>query len=449
MSDGSSLKFGRYQEAILEFIKNNGIFITYSQDNNIINTLAGLIKSNLGVQQNCILNLNSQAEVENYLRNREVIEQEVFIFVERIYNGYSTVDFLSKIKEKYKNIYIVLLTDEVESAALVRFYELGVENFITKPFNRNTLLEKIAFTLRPQSKIGEHLDRARSLMENKQYDRALEKCDEVLKIKPNSASAFMTRGDIFREQGFQDQAIAEYNKAHQNSSLYLEPLKKLIQYYAELGWDKERLQFLEKLDHISPLNLDRKVEIGSLHVKMQEKEAGKKYFDEALSIVGRQVKDILGSQSLQIAEAVMPLDNAFAEQYYRKALQIKGDQLDLGDVETVNRLAICLRQQKKPEQAIKEYNKALNLAPDNSRLIYNLAMAYLEAGYVDQSKEQITKLLEIYPAFYKTSEVVCYNIGIIFVYCKEKEEAAKYFNEALKISPEYGLAKKMLNKLNQ
>ncbi|MFP4391622.1 MAG: tetratricopeptide repeat protein [Desulfohalobiaceae bacterium] len=442
-------KFSQYEDTVLNFINNQGVFYTYTTDNNFQHLLHRLLNKQLAVQKNCITYFFQQQDIHNSLQKTLKSKQEVILFAERVFSGHSTQEFISAIKAAYKNVRLIVLTNEVEKAALVRLYELGVDNFITKPLSMNTLVEKIAFTLRPQSKIGELLDKAKSQMERGFLEQALSTCNEVLNMKPNSAAACMVRGDIYSKMGEREKAIAEYKTAHQNSMLYLEPLKRLAGHYQQNQENQKQLQYLLKIDKLSPLNVDRKVEIGALHVEQGNRESGQEYLNEAIKLASKEARDNLGNLALQIADRIMQLDNQVAEQYYRKALQVKGDKLGLQDVETFNRLGICLRQQKKPQLAIKEYLRALEISSENERLLYNLSMAYMEAGQIKQARDMISKLLKINPEFHLENEVVSYNIGMLYYRISQLEHAKGFFQKALEINPEYAPAKQLLHKLQE
>ncbi|MGM0425559.1 MAG: histidine kinase, partial [Thermodesulfobacteriota bacterium] len=147
----SKVSFSQYEDTVLDFINNQGAFYTYTTDNNFQHLLQRLMNKQLGVQKNCITNFFQQQDILNSLQNTLKTKQEVILFAERVFSGHSTQEFISAVKATYKNVRLIVLTNEVEKAALVRLYELGVDNFITKPLSMNTLVEKIAFTLRPQS----------------------------------------------------------------------------------------------------------------------------------------------------------------------------------------------------------------------------------------------------------------------------------------------------------
>lgn len=441
--------FVKYTEVLIDFIDQDGIFMVYSEDKLFFNLLNRLLIKYIGVQKNCIVPVLTQQEIFDHLGKTSKLRQKVILFLERVQNGFSSANLIPNIKAGFDHCKVIVLSTEVERDVLVSLYEAGADNIITKPISINVLLEKVAFTLKPSSKIGELLDNARAMLKKKQYEQALKKIEEVLAIKPQSASALMLRGDIFRDQGKLEEAIAEYKAALKSSPLYLEPIKRLIAVYDELGDSEKKLKYMLRLDRLNPLNVARKLELGSIFVELGKKDQGEPYLEQALKLASKEARDNLGQLAVQIADRLMSVDAELAERYYRRALQVKGNRFDLGDLETFNRLGICLRQQKKPDLAIEEYQKALRIAPDNERLLYNIAMAYLEAGRFQKAWDSIDRLLQIAPDFYLASEVVSFNIGMIYYRNKEWEKARHFFKKALEINSGYQPAAKMLQRMEQ
>jgi len=441
------MKYSQYESIIIDFVEKGGTIVTYTRDNNLIKILNRLLYKQLGIKKNCLISCYSKKELVSRINAELKAEHRVVLFLDRIFDGAQTTNLLSFVKETYKEkVLIIMLTNEVEKEVLIRFYEMGVNNFITRPYSMNTLIEKIAFTVKPPTKLGEMIEEAKDYLKKDKLEQALNKCEEILKIKPNSAAALMIKGDIYKKMGEVEKAKECYLKAHNDWKLYLEPLKRLVEISKETGDKKSLLNYLKKLDKLSPLNVERKVEIGTVSLELGNREEGEKYLDSAIKLATKQLKEEIGTLALKIADTLMNIDSSLAEKYYRKALDVK-KTLDASDIETFNRLGICLRQQKKPKLAIEEYKKALKIDPANERIMYNMSMAYLEAGDVEKAKGILKVLLRKNPDFGEDNEVVLYNMGMIFYKAKEIEKAIEFFKKSLKANPDYELPKKVLNKI--
>ncbi|GAB6886780.1 response regulator [Desulfothermus okinawensis JCM 13304] len=441
------IKFSQYENTVIDFVNSGGVFLTYTRDNNFIKLLHRMVLKHLGIKKSCIATCYSKKDLIARINLELKTQNRVLLFLERVYDGIQTTNLLSVIRETYKDkVFVIMLTTEVEKEVLIKFYELGANNFITKPFSMNTLIEKIAFTVKPQSKLGEIIEEAKAYLNKGNLDLALKKCDEILKIKPNSAAAYMIKGDIYKKMGNIEKAKQCYLKAHTDWKLYLDPLKRLVEISKDTGDKKALLEYLKKLDKLSPLNVERKVEIGTVSVEIGNKEEGEKYLDSAITLATKQLKEEIGNLAIKIADNLMNLDSSLAEKYYRKALDVK-KTLDASDIETFNRLGICLRQQKKPKLAIEEYKKALKLDPYNERIMYNMSMAYLEAGEVEKARDILNVLLRRNPDFGRDNEVVLYNMGMIFYKGGDKDRAIEFFKKSLRTNPDYDLPKKVLKRI--
>ena len=92
------------------------------------------------------------------------------IFMERSIGGQDLSFLVGQIKQAFNALKIIVLTSDVQRDRLMLLHEVGADNFIAKPVSANTLIEKMAFTLRPQSKLGQVIDVAKKLLAQKKYD---------------------------------------------------------------------------------------------------------------------------------------------------------------------------------------------------------------------------------------------------------------------------------------
>lgn len=439
-----NLQSAQLETVLREFVQENGYFIVYSDDHNFVKLFQNVMYKQLAVPRECVFASIESNVVYNELEKRYESGQQVIVFIEREVSRASNNEFIRFLKQSFESISIIVLTEEVDKSALIYLHELGADNFITKPLSMNTIIEKVAYTIKPPGKLSKLIGQAKDYVAKEQYREALQLSDEILEIKPNSPAALMVRGDAYKALGEGEKAVEAYENAHQSEQMYLEPIKKLYEFYREKGDKGEQKDQLKKLDQLSPLNVERKLNIGDLELDSGNSDEADKYFKDALKCTKKEAKDKVSSMALEIAEKVLEFDPEKAEQYFRSALDSRGDALSKSDVKTFNRLGIALRKQKRPREAIQEYLRALNYAPDDENIYYNMAMAYLENKDYQMAASSIKKAMGINNDFYKSSEVVTYNIGIIFLLNNQKEKAREFMNLALRINPEYEPARKRL-----
>jgi tetratricopeptide (TPR) repeat protein len=436
----------KFEKIVIDFIKNSGGYIlVYTKDTTFAKVIRHALLKQLSIKEDCLSVTHDTSTIYKTIKEKDKNNQKVILFIERIFDGKSTNEVIKYIKSQFDSVYVVVLTNEVHRDILVNLHELGIDNIITKPVTMNTIVEKIAFTVKPQGKLASLIEKAKSLIAEERYDEAMQETETILSIKPNSAAAFMLRGDIYRNQEMKNEAVEEYKKAHSAEKLYLEPIKKLSQYYEELGEINELLELLKKLDQLSPLNVDRKLKIGNICIKTGDTEEAESYFDQALKVTMKEARENIKNIALEIAESIITSDPQKAEKYFRQALEAKKEVLDQSDIYTFNRLGIALRKQKKPKEAITEYKRALKLAPNDENLYYNLAMAYIEGKEFELSRSAINRALKINSNFYAGNAVLAYNIGMIYLKNRDKVNANSFFRKALDFNPNYEPARKMLS----
>ena len=169
-----------------------------------------VFQKQLGLSRDLIYTSTDQTQIFNTLARLAQKNRSIIIFVEREVNRVNTTGFIKKLKQKYPDLYLVLLTSEVEKSLLIYLHEIGVNNFITKPLSLDTIVEKIAFTIRPPSKLGQLMDKCKDLLSEGHTEQALSTVEEILDMKPNSPAALMLQGDIYKQKGDKESAVQAY-----------------------------------------------------------------------------------------------------------------------------------------------------------------------------------------------------------------------------------------------
>lgn len=106
------------------------------------------------------------------LKSAEEAGQRPIMFVERSIQGRDLSFMVRQFKAAYPSLYIIVLTIDVEKQRIMYLHEVGADNFIAKPVSANTIIEKLAFTLKPQTKLGQVIDIAKSLLRQGQPEKA-------------------------------------------------------------------------------------------------------------------------------------------------------------------------------------------------------------------------------------------------------------------------------------
>ena len=120
------------------------------------------------------------------------------------------------------------------------------------------------------------------------------------------------------------------------------------------------------------------------------------------------------------------LDEAIVQ--YQKALEIYPDS-----AEAHNNLGSALFQKGRVDEAIAQYQKALQINPDHAQAHYNLGIALMQKGRVDEAIAQYQKALQINPDFADAHN----NLGSALMQKGRVDEAIVQYQKALEIRPNY------------
>ncbi|GAB6036305.1 response regulator [Fundidesulfovibrio butyratiphilus] len=437
-----------YDKDVREFVgEYRGVFLVYSQDAIFIKNLRATLVRHLQLKEDCASVVNTQEQLLKQITVFQTQHHKVLIFIEYEINGKSCHDLVRFLKSQLQDVMVVVLTGEVAREALIYLHEIGANNIITRPISPNLLIEKIAFTVKPRGQIGELIDAGKKCVNEGKFVEAANLATKILELKPGSPAGLILLGDSFKGMNKNNEALSAYTKAMKNAQLYLEPIKKIAQLHRDTGNVAEETKMLERLDRLSPLNVERKIDLGGNYVALGDADRAKTIFDDAVKLANKEASSQLARVSRAIAERCASHAPALSEQFLRQALEAKKGQLDKSDIDTFNRLGITLRKQGRWAEAIQEYEKAVKVSPEDGALYYNMAMAFSEGRRFSDACYKLDKALELTPDLWEGNETVCVNIAMVYYLGVNKKLAVKYARLALEINPQSPRATEILNKV--
>jgi len=442
-----SSKAIRYDNDLKDFLeKQNGFIVILSDDLLFIKTVRTGVLRALGVKLNCIDTFKDMESAGRSVREHQYLGMPVLVMVERILNGRATTDFIRTTKVLFPQTKIIAMTYETTKDSLSLLYEIGIDHVITKPVSVDTLIEKMAGIIKPQSRISNLVQEARNSLEQRDIDRVFTLCDELLQLKDRCAVAHMLRGEAHLIKGNRDKAVVDFELAHKISPLYLEPLKRLVEINRDSNEDIY-LSYMMILDYISPLNVERKYEIGKCYVRKKDIDNAKKYFDEAITCEQCEATKHMCAILADVAHAINEFSPEIAAKYYEQYFAAKGNNLSKDDMITFNRFGIALRRQGKLNEAIENYKKALSIDPEDANILYNYGLACADGEHFKQAIECYEKVLSINPDFHKQAAVVCNNIAYAYLMAHNEQRAKDFLTTALEIDPAHVSSLKLMERL--
>lgn len=435
-----------YGDIIIKHLRDNGQIICISEDRAFVDMLREVVTNVLKMPPSS-LNISNRGDlIAKYARSAVEGEKHPLILVEQILSGRDMTFVTRLLKNAFPELKILMLAQETDRNHLVLLHESGVDACLIKPLDSAGLLEKVALSIQPQDQVERSLAWAKNLLKQGEHLRAMQIANQALEQGSNSSAVFLLLGDIFRAMKEYDQAADAYTKASGTSGLYLEPLNKLAELYGERGNVQKQIEYLEKMEEVSPLNLDRKIQLGELMLKLNRPDKARKMFDQAMKLSHRQAKENVSGVAYRVADLYTETDPAMAASFLQKGLEARREFWGHEDISTFNRLGLLLRRAGKWQEAVQEYKKALTVAPGDEVLHYNLSMAYLDGKDVEGARAMALKALGLNPDLPRRSSRTAANLAAVFMSSNDKMHALPLLRTALELNPDNQEAKALLAK---
>lgn len=442
------IKLNAYDNMMIDFFRLiNGCFVVLSQNSSFVKVLSVALKS---IDLNSIKIYNSHNFEKFNINKDDLFYQHDFIlfFIDYETDGYDNIYEIKKIKADFGgDNKIIALTTTIQKNKIIQMYEMGADNVIVKPISVNSLIQKIALTTTSNKKISDNVKNIKKLIGDGNFKRAHEVIDNILKDKSDSVVALMLKGDMAIKQNNFIEAEFFFKKAEAQSKLCFEPLKKLVKLYESIGEHEKKLKYLKKLEKISPLNFDRKIEIGETYIALDNENMAFENFDQSIKMVRKQNKSMISSVCMKIAKSIGDSKPDLKAIYIEQAIRAKGRKLAQEDVWMFNERGVCLRQNGDWEDAVVCYMDALKIAPLDGGLYYNLAMAFAQGKKYNKALINFKKALEVQPDIISRSANIGYNIAGVCLSLNKDQEAIRYLQKSIKIDPEFEKANKLLQKI--
>lgn len=444
----TNIRNKEHEQAVIDYVKKrNGRFICVTHDARFAMLLRVSLSRGLGLAQS-VLTVTADADLLlRHIRDSYMRCNMLLVFLERTVDGKDMSFLVRQIKNAYASLRVIILTGETEQQRLALLREAGADNVVSKPVSMVGLIEKIACTIKPQGRLGQLADLARVMLNQGNPKDALKVCKRILDVKSGFATGFLIAGDAFKALGKMERAREAYERASDNAQMYLDPLQRLAQWHAEAGDATKRLHYLERLDNLSPLNVSRKVDMGEIHVGLGNEETAEKLFEVAVKLAAKEAAGYIEDVAFRVAGIYAQKHPDRSEKYLRHALKAKGRFFDRNDVSTLNRLGIIMRGQGRWREALAEYQRAVQLAPDDEILHYNMGMACAEGRQFHDARRHMLKALALNPHLPRRAAPIAYNIALVFIQTGGTDKALEYLRAALEMEPGFVPAQKALKRL--
>ncbi|CAK70800.1 unnamed protein product (macronuclear) [Paramecium tetraurelia] len=296
-------------------------------------------------------------------------------------------------------------------------------------------------------------DVATVYQKNQMLDKALEDCDQAIKLNPDYALAYSKKGSLMKIKGRLDEALDLYSKAIgldkncSNAFLHrallfkeIRQLEKALKDYnqaieinqnnpnayfnrgvllKEIGEYEQALQDYDRAIELNPTNASIYLNRGALLSSMNQKERALKDYDKAIQINPEYSNAYLNRALLlcdmdQIGKAVkdcnsiIKINKQDANAYFNRGFLF--DQLD------------------QRQQALDDYTQTIEINPKDSRAFINRGLLYWRMQEKEKAMKDCFTALEICPS----NPLYLTIIGDLHFQDLQNEKVHQYFTEALK-----------------
>lgn len=295
---------------------------------------------------------------------------------------------------EWKDIPFIVITGETKQAVVARAGDDEADGYIIKPFNMVILAEKIQTALGRKyepSYIEQRLKNGYRQLQDGNLDQAEAEFESALMENPRSPRSLFALGQLQEQRGNQTSAMDNYEMAVGISPEFLKARDALARLLTEQGRQDEAASHLKSSVAVSPENARRQLFLGQALTACGEQEAARKALKKSFSMA-----DELGPNAIRdLGESFLETGlDAKAEDCFQMALA-----RDPGDIHTYNRLGIAFRKQGKFQEAVDNYLRAIEQAPEMDTLYFNLGRAYMDAKDQEKAEKAMRKALELNPEF--------------------------------------------------
>jgi two-component system, chemotaxis family, chemotaxis protein CheY len=300
------------------------------------------------------------------------------------------IELLTHIKSdpKWFTIPVVMISDERDSAKVLYAAEEGVDGFLVKPFSELDLINSIKAALAKcnlKDEIEKKIVEMRRLKLSNNYQEALKVGSEILAIRNHPRVLLMTCECLFKLKQY-DKALSimadvdEEDRTSQHAQL-------IGQIHINAGRYAQGILALEKAVNMNALNNDLKIDLAVACFANEDIEEAERVIQ---SVMNNRPTDL---NMVNIAKIYLDRgDTDKAGAYLKQTVDPIKET-----VQVFNKYAVALRKVDRFEDAAEIYRKCLKIEPESDVLHYNLAVLYTKTHQPEEAKKSLTEALRINP----------------------------------------------------
>ena len=435
-------------DVIYDYIQRKGRFVALSNDVGFLSLLRTTLEEVFAVGPQSVPTPGDPARLLETVAGLAADTPRIMVFVDRHIKGRESTWVFRELRRTYPDIKLILVSEEVEKRRLILYHEMGANNFLMTPSSEQVLMRKMALTIRPPGSLPDLETAAYSHLRRREFTQAIRVAWKILAKQPRNATAHLIIGDAHMGMCRHGHAVEAYRLACRHLQIHLEPLQRIAAVCASRGDQTGRLKCLQKMDHICPVNPDRKLDMGSIHYGFGNRDNARDLFKDSQNLCAMELGEYLSDILVGIGNVYAAGEPGEAEKYYRRAIEVRQSRLTRADIAILNRLGLAMRRTGKWRSAVSVYKQALEIDDADENLFYNIAMAYAEGKEFRRSSSYVMAALRGNPHSFWDNALACYNLAMIFHRSSRPDLARRYAARCLECEPDMERARKLLAKLD-
>ena len=270
-----------------------------------------------------------------------------------------------------------------------------------------------------EDRIEQSFRAGQEAMKQGQFARAAEEFKKVLALDPSLVEAQVNLGLAYQSLFEYDQAVRHLTKALRTRPNLVGPTVIVGMDYLKLGSPEKAIPFLQHALKLDPANRDAHETLASTYLAQENFRAAAEEF--------RQIADLDSEKS----EAWFKLGHQYLDLAAR--LAYRGAHLYPESAWGHRFLGDLLFQRSRWDDAVKEYQKALNADPKQSGLHTSIGEAYLRAGKLEDAEKEFRLELQLDPQ----SERAWLGLANLQLAKEQPVDALESLTKVWEISPDF------------
>ncbi len=254
-------------------------------------------------------------------------------------------------------------------------------------------------------------------LEKGQYQRAVDFCQEALKLSPGNLEALNLQAIALRRSGEVDRAIEIYKSILKVNPNQVRVLYNLGIAYGRINRLEQAEEIYLKVLELKPDFIEAHNNLGEIYLRQNRLAEAEKEFRRAVELHPGFALAYANLAELYIKKR----DLARAREYVDRALEIDPRMTAAHNIK-----GNVLRQMGEQEEALKHYRRAVELNPKNEKALYNLGLINYDLKRWEEARKYFLQAVEADRYFAEPYA----GLGLLCLQERSWDEALRYFRRA-------------------